>query len=499
MLLVRNPAVLFVSAYIVIFYAWVFIFRENEWMRFLGANILPITGGTISFIWLFQSYRVIKNRQRYFWLLLSVGVLFYLAANITWFYHQMILQVASPYPGWADLMWLIAYSFFLVALIYEMKVISRSVSLVPFIFNILIFMTIATTISVYYLVEQVLKQSDYSFVITFLTIAYPMYDLGFLFASISIYYLSQHSKQKKILLLISVGFLLQIVADSVYVYLSAAGEYSTGGFIDPLWQACLLLNGLAALYDQKNTKESYKNEKQWDIELTNNLKTLHNILPYLGVIFLLVLVIYNYYEYLNSLSIGLIVVLILIIVRQLAILKENIKLVRRYKSLAYRDTLTGLYNRSMFQEDSIRVIDKAKNNKSTAALFLIDLDRFKYINDTLGHYMGDHLLKEFSNRLQYCARDNSMIYRVGGDEFIIIVPDITYKDCIAIAETILKEMIPPFMIEGHEIVITLSIGISLFPENGDNYEDLLKYADSAMYLAKERGKNNYQFYNTVKS
>lgn len=159
--------------------------------------------------------------------------------------------------------------------------------------------------------------------------------------------------------------------------------------------------------------------------------------------------------------------------------------------LAYHDTLTSLPNRRVFHKNLHDFILKEK--KHTSILF-IDLDRFKLINDTLGHSIGDALLRQVARRLSLCVGEENTVYRFGGDEFTIILPNGTRKNTENIAEHILKEFVHPFKLDNQEYIITPSIGISEYPLNGLNAEELIRKADTAMYRAKEQGKNIFKFY-----
>ncbi|MCP3764890.1 EAL domain-containing protein [Domibacillus sp. A3M-37] len=486
---VKRPAFFFILIYLFTFYTWIFIFRENDWMRFLGTNIFSMAGSTVSFIWLFQTYRVTETKYRYFWLLLSVGALFYIVSYGICFYYQNILSITLPSPSRVDAMWLTTYSIYLAAFIYRAKLMFNSVSIKPFAFNIVLFMIIVTTISLQYIIEPVFALSDHSISFTFVTSAYPIFDLGFLFFAISFYYLSQYRDQKNFFLIISIGFFIQIIGDLLYVYYSVNHTSVLGHFIDPLWQIPLLLKGLAGLYAQEHPKETSSVSPYY-------VKSNYNIFLYASVLFILMLIIYNNYRYVDFLVIGFSLSILFIIVRQISIMKKNEKLLEEYKYLAYHDPLTSLYNRSKFTEDAQEMLYQAKSNRNMAALLLIDLDRFKGVNDTLGHYVGDSLLKEFSQRIQTILQERGIIYRIGGDEFLILLPQITDMSLVvAIAESILTDSSKPFSIKGNELVITSSIGISIYPEHGEDTELLFKNADAAMYLAKEKGKNNFQFYN----
>lgn len=163
--------------------------------------------------------------------------------------------------------------------------------------------------------------------------------------------------------------------------------------------------------------------------------------------------------------------------------------------LATHDTLTGLPNRSFLQDRLQQAILKARRSGLRVAVFFCDLDRFKRINDLLGHDVGDELLQTVAGRLLESVRESDTVARLGGDEFAIILEDFhTEEAVIGVAQKILRALDAPIMLAQQDLSTSTSIGISLFPENGETVQSLLKNADAAMYLAKSRGKNNFQFY-----
>ncbi|MBU1339072.1 MAG: EAL domain-containing protein, partial [Acidobacteria bacterium] len=169
---------------------------------------------------------------------------------------------------------------------------------------------------------------------------------------------------------------------------------------------------------------------------------------------------------------------------------------QQFQSLAHFDSLTCLPNRTYMMEKLSQLLVQARWNNHTLALLFIDLDHFKKINDTLGHDAGDKMLKDVASRLVECVRDSDTVARMGGDEFMIILPKITKaQDAAVIAQRVLKSFDSPFTLNGHDCMIGASIGISQYPTDGDDYESLVKNADIAMYKAKEIGGKNYQFYN----
>jgi diguanylate cyclase (GGDEF)-like protein len=168
---------------------------------------------------------------------------------------------------------------------------------------------------------------------------------------------------------------------------------------------------------------------------------------------------------------------------------------RRVEYLAYHDGLTALPNRGLFNKLLSQAISQARRYHRQLAVAFIDLDRFKQINDTLGHEAGDELLKEVANRLKACVRDSDTVARLGGDEFVVLLTELGDEQYAAtVAQKIITSVARPFNLLGQEFRVTASIGISTYPKDGPDEQTLTKNADIAMYQAKEDGKNNFQFY-----
>ena len=176
------------------------------------------------------------------------------------------------------------------------------------------------------------------------------------------------------------------------------------------------------------------------------------------------------------------------------------KVQQRTKALsyqAYHDSLTGLPNRTLFHDRLEQSIIKAKRIKSEIAIFFIDLDGFKHINDSLGHDIGDEVLKMTSKRLRDVLREGDTLSRLGGDEFTVIIENLNdTQNTSLIANKILKSLVEPMEINSQILYISASIGISLYPKDDTDVKNLIKYADTAMYKAKDEGKNNFQFYSS---
>jgi diguanylate cyclase (GGDEF)-like protein len=174
---------------------------------------------------------------------------------------------------------------------------------------------------------------------------------------------------------------------------------------------------------------------------------------------------------------------------------ERKKAEKAIKHLANHDALTGLPNRRLFNERIVLEISRAQRNKNKIGVMLFDLDHLKKVNDSFGHNVGDLLLQAVAQRLLGLLRKSDTVARMGGDEFLLILPEMQVKeDAVITADRILSALSTPFLLEGYEVNITTSIGVSFFPDDGDDPNVLIKCADIAMYKAKEKGGNNYHLF-----
>jgi diguanylate cyclase (GGDEF)-like protein/PAS domain S-box-containing protein len=164
--------------------------------------------------------------------------------------------------------------------------------------------------------------------------------------------------------------------------------------------------------------------------------------------------------------------------------------------MAYHDGLTNLPNRRRFNDFLQTQLDEAKATDKPFALLYLDMDRFKYVNDSLGHHIGDRLLQEISGRLLHAVRSQDFVSRLGGDEFVVVLLETNREQAISIAESLIERFRLPFHIDRYELIVTTSIGLSVFPFDGEDKLVLLKHADAALYRAKEHGKNNLKIYHS---
>ncbi|BCA55509.1 putative Signal transduction response regulator, receiver and diguanylate cyclase domain [Nitrospira sp. KM1] len=167
----------------------------------------------------------------------------------------------------------------------------------------------------------------------------------------------------------------------------------------------------------------------------------------------------------------------------------------RLTYLAQYDHLTGLVNRSLFRDRLVQAMARSKRIQQPIGLMLLDLDRFKAVNDTLGHDIGDELLKTVSERLKSCVREVDTVARMGGDEFTIILEGVATEAAIVIvAKRIVEALSAGFDLKGHTVTVGVSIGITVFPHDDQGVDELLKHADAAMYRAKQQGGSGFSFH-----
>ena len=184
-----------------------------------------------------------------------------------------------------------------------------------------------------------------------------------------------------------------------------------------------------------------------------------------------------------------------VIALQIAQYKQRKLAERSLRFMASHDELTGLFNRAALQHELARAIKRSNRHQKQFAVIFVDLDRFKHINDTLGHGVGDEMIKICGERLTALLREADVVARFGGDEFVLLLENLSSaNDAAMLAEKVLACCAEPFFIAGRELNVSASVGVSIYPDNGGDAEALLKNADTAMYRAKERGRNTYRFY-----
>ncbi|GGA80061.1 hypothetical protein GCM10008025_24340 [Ornithinibacillus halotolerans] len=422
--------------------------------------------------------------------MVNTGLVLFLISNGIWLFF-LLTNIFLDFPQTAWIFWVLADVLFLAALIYKLRLLYKSNSMGPFLFNIIIFMIAATTFSIHFLINPIVDISKQYQSSLFLNTLYPILDLAIAFVIINIYYMTRHKKERLTYQFLTLGFFVQIITDTVYAVLLINDKYTYGSVIDPLWILAILFIGYSGLYVEEEEEEKF-----WIFRSKLVTSVDNGLIFNASVIILTALVLEsNNWEW-DSLTFGLVISIIFIVIRQIIIIKQNRSLLEELWHSAYHDKLTGLTNRTSFLRDIKDLIKFSKQKKKKFAIFLFDFDRFKNINDTLGHNVGNQVLRECAVQLKKSISEVDRVYRLGGDEFTIILQDKSKESCKRVAESILNHFANPLLFNQYHISIKPSIGISIFPDNGETIEKLMKNADISMYLAKSRGGNQYTFYNS---
>lgn len=508
----QSTTLSIILIYLLLYYSWLIYFDRNEEMLKIGGNAFQLIAPIISAYWLFSECHRRKGRERLFWLSFGLGNIFYIVAQLIWNYYEWILHIDAPAAGLADIIWCLQYVAYFIGMLLKRLDLSGEGKTLKLLLDILVVMVVAATLSLEYIIDPILKTSDGWEV--FIYIFYPVGDLGLLLGALTIAYASEKASSHSLNTLLSLGIVAQIIADTYYSYAAPLGKYHTGNLIDPIWALGLLLIGTAVLNEDKVASGAVLKKELAIIHLPATQRSvidyIYFALPYAGVIFLFLLMLTR--VVLDVIFIGVCISVGMLIIRQIITLIENGDLLAKYKILtneldskvkertqeleylAYHDQLTGIPNRRYFETNLKEIITRSKIYHHSFALLLLDLDRFKQINDVMGHGMGDYLLIEMANRLTYSVVERAKVFRLGGDEFTILIPDTNEKEVEELARNINKAVSRPLLLDDEVVKISTSIGISMFPDNGDNPDTLFKQADVAMYEAKSAGKDNYQFY-----
>lgn len=443
------------------------------------------------------------------WLLLTIGCGSYLISQLFWSYYEIILGSYNPVFIGTAFFWAITLICYIVAISDKIKEKRDSNWTRLFLIDTMAFAFFAAALTWIYTIQPGFSFfKDFNFISKLLYIVYPVMNLICLFVTAHLFLSIKHDDiERQPLYIVCLSFLLMFVINSRFMHLIVLDGYHSGNLIDPLWSLYILLLGLAGYYIQLSDIRANAANRKYN-KLPQSRVIL--ILPIFSVIVLfgLLIIFQNHFVGMcTSIS------LILITLRHSLIISQNKQLIVKLEQLnnsledkvsertqdlyefAFYDQLTGLPNRRMFEELLKKAVLKAEQNNSTLALLLLDLDRFKTINDTFGHSYGDLMLKEVALRIKNSAGSECTISRQGGDEFAIILENYIHKQEVAqIAENILTEIAKPIKLYSNNIYTTCSIGISLYSPYSDDSETLLRYVDAAMYYSKERGKNTYEFY-----
>ncbi|KMT22019.1 GGDEF domain-containing protein [Clostridium cylindrosporum] len=496
------------ALYIVLYYLWITFFNENLYFNFIS-NIFQTIPLLVAAACLIYTYKKECSKKSYFWLILSIGSIVNLMGQVVVDYYEMILGVKVPTAGWEHFFWTLSAVIFLISLVYKFH---NKINKYPTLLLILDTMTvvcIAVALTwVYVILPNIIKVEVTNFLDLTFYIIYPVVDIGILFILTCYLFLKDLRDEKKSMSMIAAAFFVLLIANSAYCYLQTTGSYFTGSRIDPLWSMFAFLLSSAGLKFRKESGNEYISENQ-TIEYNKVFRFMF-FLPGMSVILLFVLLFIKE-DIVVWICSG--ISIILINIRQVTINLQNKALIKKLKALnetletkvverteelfhlAFYDYLTNLPNRRFFENRLRSLMNSNRKDNSMIAVMFIDLDRFKYVNDTFGHSCGDLLLQIAAKRIEDSVDRRGIVCRQGGDEFAIIINGVEDKiDVKNTANKIISDLSRCMDLNGHCLHITCSIGIAIYPIDGNDYESIIKHADAAMYHSKEKGKNTYSLY-----
>jgi diguanylate cyclase (GGDEF)-like protein len=488
--------------YIITFYMFIYIWRDDPYIKMMGSNFFSVLGSAIATVCLYHAYKKAIGSERLFWCFINLSCLSYFIATVSWSYYNIVLKVNVPFPGLPDIFYLLQPVFILLAILYlifKNKSIFFSIQLF---LDILITMTVVTSLSWYYLIQPIFAKEVATYLFKAVSAAYPIADLGLVFGILRLSIILNNFFYRFQYIFLIIGLILFTIADSLFLYLNSNQSYQTGSFIDPLWILGYFFIAVAGVYNNyQNTKPQQSGinlNRDSNSLLLTNFKDI--VLPYISL-FVLLIVLSIRIKKIDSIILGSILGIVLLTIRQIFNLLDNKQLFsllsqsrqssNSMKLEARTDFLTGLYNRRYIIERLEMLLEQARLHKLVFSLFMIDIDHFKQINDTFGHEAGDVVLQEIAQIMTKNIRFEEVIGRFGGEEFIAIVPEVGLVEAEIIADRLRKQIDTHiFTIGPQNIKITVSIGVSQWStKNNDDIQSLIARIDKALYMAKEKGRN----------
>jgi diguanylate cyclase (GGDEF)-like protein len=410
---------------------------------------------------------VLVREDRLAWSMIGAGALAWAAGDIYWWVaFDGIAEV--PYPSIADGLYLTFYPLVYVGLVLLVRDRVRRFHASQWLDGLAAALAVAA-VGVAVLMPPILTASEGGTVAAVATnLAYPLSDLVVLGLVIALAGLTGWRPGRAVGLL-AAGCLTFTLADSVYLFQIAIGSYVEGGLLDLFWPLAMTFMALAAWQPAPRTR--VRRPEGWSVM----------VLPGLVAVGAISLLVYDHYARTAAWAIWLAAAaLVVCTARARLTFLENI-------DQAVTDSLTGLPNRRLFHDRVEQAIHRARRQGEQAAVMILDLDRFKEINDTLGHHCGDRVLEEIARRLRGALREGDTIARLGGDEFAVLLPSTDTPSAERVAMVLGDAVSEPIIVEGLALDTEASIGIALFPDHGVDVTELLQRADVAMYTAKSEG------------
>ena len=412
---------------------------------------------------------------------LGIGLAIYGLGNIYWtaFIRPMAVE---PFPSVADYLWLAFYPFAFIALLLVIREISDRLPLSLWLDGVVGGLAVAAAAAAMMgpILNITLGKASNAAVVT--TMAYPLLDVLLLLVTTAVLAMF-HWRPPAGIWYMAAGLILFAIADAMYLFAVGNDTYVSGEINDGVWVLATLAMGLAPGWSEKPTG------------LQMPAWMLLGI-PVLATLVTVGLLVFDHWAAhpLHAVAVLLAAATIVFALGRLIVTFVEANRLAHSRQLALTDELTGLANRRAFYENANTVLAEAIAQHREGALLLLDLDRFKEVNDSLGHHAGDDLLRDVSRRLSECLHEaGDQLARLGGDEFAILLCNTDVMGATVVAERVRSVLLPPFSVDGVTVRVDASIGISLFPAHGTEVSTLLRHADIAMYQSKT-GRVGHQLF-----